>query len=158
MELAQMGDFGALRQKESVAELLKLNSVTAPFGLALTEEQAIALSQNREAALRQTARLEFGGGILSKLVLAFRDSPYLPGDDPIEILSELTELFYEYKNETLDALTDDELLTAMKTAFDGPCHGSTELLAGKSLEALARYIRSGPEDESADEGDDDEWD
>lgn len=155
MELAQIENFGALREKETVAELLALNRVTAAYGLVLTQTQALALSQNREAALQRTARLEFGGGILPKLILAFRDSPYFPGGDPVVVLSELMDIFYAYKNETLDALTDDELLAAMRAAYDGTCHGCTALLAGRELELLARLVRSGPE--AGGEEEDDDW-
>lgn len=156
MELAQIGDFGALREQESVSALLDLNRFTAPYGLALTEGQAIALSQNREAALQRTARLEFGGGILPKLILAFRESPNFPGGDPVATISELTDIFYEYKNETMDALTDDGLLSAMLTAFDGPCCGSTELLASRDLAEIARLIRGGAREDEPEEAED-EW-
>ena len=156
MELAQMGNFGAMRQRESVAELMNMNRFTAAYGLVLTEAQALALTQNRDAALQRTARLEFGGGILPKLILAFRDSPNLLGGEPVEILSELTDIFYEYKNETMDAFTDDELLSAMRTAFDGPCRGSTELLAAQELDALARMVRGGVREDGVGELDD-EW-
>ncbi|NCB64181.1 MAG: hypothetical protein EOM52_11380 [Clostridia bacterium] len=158
MDLAQIGDFGLLRQKEAVTELMSVNRFTAAYGLVFTEEQALVLSQARESALRHTARLEFGAGILPKLVLAFRDSPELPGEDPVALLSELTDIFYEFKNETLDALTDDELLAAMKAAFDGPCHGSTELLAARDLSALAGFLRNGPAAGGAEEEEDgDVW-
>ena len=43
--------------------------------------------------------------------------------------------------ETMDALTDGELLQFMREAFDGACGGSTELLCGRELPCLARQIR-----------------
>ena len=58
-------------------------------------------------------------------------------------LHELTALFYEAKSETLDAVSDKELIYFMKKAFDGICAGSTELLSGVALEKLARHIRAG---------------
>ena len=53
----------------------------------------------------------------------------------------LQESFYLYKNESLDELTDDELLEFMKEAFDGRCQGSLEYLEETVLEEFARNIR-----------------
>lgn len=153
-ELARFLNTPAERQE--VNELLTLERFTIPYGLALTEAEAKSLTHVRQQALTHTGRLEFGGSILPKLILAFRTSPHLHPQNFASTLAELTEIFYTYKNETMDALTDDELISAMKSAFDGPCHGSTELLAGRDLEELARAIRSAPLMDEMEEGAD-EW-
>lgn len=49
----------------------------------------------------------------------------------VETLHELIEIFYFYKNETLDLISDDELIKFMKNSFDGKCQGSLELLSGR---------------------------
>ena len=56
-------------------------------------------------------------------------------------MEQLQSIFYEYKNETLDELTDDELIEAMKDYFDGQCQGSVEYLEETCLEELAGGIR-----------------
>ncbi|MFT8390826.1 MAG: DUF6323 family protein [Sporolactobacillus sp.] len=133
----------ALIQKQAVHAILGCNARTAPFGLILTENQAIALEQQRFYALKENGRVEFGGGVIEKLIAAFCDSPYLCQDHYEETLHELLTIFYYYKNETLDLLSDSRLIAEMKQAYNGPCHGSLELLAGDELERLSRDLRSG---------------
>ena len=118
-----------------------------------------ALGEARVKALENTGRVEFGGGILKKLILAFCDSPYITQNSYAGILAQLQEIFYYFKNESLERLTDEELLGAMRRFFNGPAHGSLEMLAGSSLEELCRGLRGGrPEKkEGEQEDEDDEW-
>ena len=59
--------------------------------------------------------------------------------------SKVCSIFYEYKNESMDALADDELIEKMQEAFNGECQGSTDYLEETILEELARNIRVGGE-------------
>lgn len=134
---------GALIEKQAVSEVMKCNDLTLRFGLALTEAQALALVETRSFALKENGRVEFGGGIIDKMIYVFCDSPYLYGANYEEVLHDLLEVFYYYKNETLDLIGDEDLLNYMKEAFDGVCQGSLELLAGRELYRLARNLRYG---------------
>ena len=102
--------------------------------------------ERRAAALRDTGRVEFGEGILPKLIYAFYDSPWLDPDHYADTLAELQDLFYYYKNESLGRLTDDALLAAMRKAFDGPAQGSLEYLGDTALDRLCRELRGGEGD------------
>ena len=137
-------------------ELLRVNAQTARYGLTLTPEQAAELQNTRVQALRAHGRVEFGSGVLDKIALVFCDSSYLTSDNYAQALGELVELFYYYKNETFDRLSDDELIDCMKKAFDGPCQGSLELLAGRELNALARDIHWGGSSSDEDDLEEDE--
>ena len=99
-------------------ELAKCNQVSERFGLSLSQQQMEWLMQNRYESLKSTGRIEFGEGITSKLVFTFCDSSYLNQEEYAELLMELQELFYTLKRETLEQLTDDELLCAMRIIFD----------------------------------------
>ena len=55
----------------------------------------------------------------------------------------MVDIFYNYKNETLNYIGDEELIEIMKKYFDGYCQGSLELLEGKVLYKIADNIRSG---------------
>ena len=66
-------------------------------------------------------RIKLGDGITEKLILAFCDSPYLSGENYEEVLHELLECFYLFKNETADCIGDDALLRFLRKQFDGPC-------------------------------------
>ena len=141
---------GALIQKQAVNEIMKCNDMTVKFGLILTETQALELVETRSYALKQNGRIEFGGGVIDKIISEFCDSPYISMNNYNETLHELLEIFYYFKNETLDLMSDDDLIKYMKNAFDGICQGSIELLSGRELYKLARNLRYGYEPDYSD--------
>ncbi len=146
-----------LIQRQAIGEIMKCNDMTARFGLELTERQAAQLVETRAFALKTAGRIEFGGGVIQKLIYAFCDSPYLMGQNYESTLHELVELFYYYKNETENRFSDDELIDFMKKAYDGPCAGSLELLAGRELYRLAENLRWGrPANFNSEAADEDE--
>lgn len=133
----------ALIQKQGINEVMRYNDQTAKFGLELTEEQAVALVETRMLSLKNTGRIEFGGGVIDKIIFEFCDSPYLTMENYEETLHGLIKTFYNYKNETLDLMSDEELIQYMKKSFDGICHGSLDLLSCLELDNLVRNLRSG---------------
>lgn len=132
-------------------EIRACNEFTERFGLTLNEKEIDELVQCRLDALKNSGRIEFGGGILPKLIFAFCDSPYIDQSNYEEILADLQEAFYYYKSDALDALTDDELIEFMVSVFNGRAQGSTEYLLGTSLNALCRYARNGYDERNLDE-------
>lgn len=124
----------------------------------------LALLRSRESeALARCGRVDFGGGVLAKLTQAFADSPHIQRGELAQTLAELTELFYEFKNATRDALSDDELLLAMAALFNGPAQGSAERLGDASAALLLRAARGEPcrstdDDEEGDEPEEDDND
>jgi hypothetical protein len=145
----------SLIQKQAVDEIVKYNDITVNYGLVLTEKQAIALTETRSHTLTETGRIEFGGGIIGKIITSFCDSPYISMHNYEETLHELIEMFYCYKNETLDLISDDELIKYMKKSFNGVCQGSLDLLSGRVLYNLARNLRYGYEPFGYDDMNDD---
>lgn len=129
--------------ERTATELVRCNEITTQFGLKLSQQQAKELVCTRTESLKRNGRIEFMGGVLEKLIIAFCDSPFLSQTDYASILNELVETFYYFKNETLDELDDDELIEIMKQFFDETCRGSVELLQNRELEAVARNIRYG---------------
>ena len=135
-------------------ELCECNNLTARFGLTLSEAQIHSLVERRFNALMDTGRIEFGEGILKKLVYSFCDSPYLTQENYEETIIELQDSFYYFKNESMDRISDDELIEFMSAVFNGRAQGSLEYLSGTSLEELCRYARQGWDpDRDADSGD-----
>lgn len=59
----------------AVRELETCNKISARFGLILSPAQIQSLVEHRFRALKNTGRVEFGEGIIKKLVYAFCDSP-----------------------------------------------------------------------------------
>lgn len=132
-----------LKQQNELELLISFNEKTEQFGLTLTEEDAESLMECRNESLKKYRRVEFGNGILEKLIYSFCDSQYIDQNNYLEILEQLQEIFYEYKNEADDKLTDDELLTFMKEEFESDCAGDMEYLESTCLERFATAIKSG---------------
>lgn len=121
--------------------LLAYNELSMQYGLCLSEEDVRELIECRNVAVKEVGRVEFGEGILPKLIYAFCDSPYINSDSYKDILAELQEAFYYFKNETMETYTDDELIEYMVKVFNGSAEGSVEYLVETSLERLARAIK-----------------
>lgn len=130
-------------RKQELARILDCNRRTAEFGLCLSEEEAERLLAVRERALKDSGRVEFGGGILPDLIAAFCDSQYINQEDYEDILAKLQDIFYSFKNETMDEVTDGELLDFMRYEFEGICFGDLEYLRDTCMERFARASRAG---------------
>ncbi len=135
----------ANQQKQEITKVLECNDKSSRFGLILSEEEAKGLIVSRRDTLKEQRRVEFGGGILPNLIDAFCDSEFMQQDTYAETLTELQELFYLYKNESRDLMTDDELMAVMRELYDTVCFGSVEYLADTCLERFARAVRAGYE-------------
>lgn len=133
----------AQKQKNELAALISINDKTKPFDLVLSEDDAKELIISRNNTLKKYQRVELSEGILEKLIFTFCDSAYLNQQDYAETLIQLQDIFYEFKNESLDLLTDDELLAFMREQFDGICFGDLEYLEGTCLDKFAEAIRAG---------------
>ena len=129
--------------EKAEAMLAKCNLSSAPYGLTLSPDGLQRLMAQRGEALRGTGRIEVGEGVLPLLVETFRSSPYLIQTQYEETLAELQELFYQFKNECLDLLSDRELAEAMALIFDQAAQGSLEFLAELDWRTLYRVAVTG---------------
>lgn len=142
----------AFQRQAQLEKTLETNCRTEKFGLTLTAEDAALLLEERGRALREQERIEFGEGILPKLIDSFCDSTFLTQEGYVDTLVRLQEIFYLYKNETMDELTDDELLHFMREQFDGTCFGDLDYLEGTCLSIFAQAVRAGYRGYQATEG------
>lgn len=124
-----------------IRNVMDINRQTERFGLVLTEEDARTLMESRKNTLKEQQRVEFGEGILPKMIFTFCDSQYIYQENYVDTILRLQEIFYLYKNEAIEEMSDDELLDFMKHSFDGECQGTLEYLEGTALEEFARDIR-----------------
>ncbi len=157
-----MNALSSLIQKQAVDEIVKCNDFTFRFGLTLSHQDALELVETRTFSLKGNGRIEFSGGVIEKIIKEFCDSPYISRHNYVETLHDLIEIFYYYKNETLDLLSDDDLIKLMKNSFDSKCQGSLELLSGRELNKMARNLRYGyaldySEDNEYEEDENDEY-
>ena len=136
-------DFTMLLSEQSQMNIIrKTNEYSNQFGLSLTDDDIGELLVRRRESLSEQQRVEFGAGILDKIIFAFCDSDYVYQENYLETIIRLQNIFYLYKNESLDELTDDELISIMRNAFEEKCHGSLEYLEETFLDEFARNIRS----------------
>lgn len=143
MSFEIMNISSSLIQKQLLEEIEKCNDYTAQFGLTLSRLDAVELIETCNRSLKRTGRIEFGGSIVSKIIMEFCDSPYISMHNYAQTIHELTDIFYLYKNETLDLISDDDLIKFMKKSFDGKCQGSLELLSERELYNMAHNLRYG---------------
>lgn len=126
-----------------LTSVLDTNQYTSQFGLVLSEDDARLLLAERQNTLKEQKRIEFGATILPRLIYEFCDSAYIRQEDYAETLIQLQDIFFLYKNEMLDEITDDELLHFMKEQFETVCYGDLDYLSGTCLELFAQAIRAG---------------
>lgn len=131
------------KKQEEIAKIIKCNEYTNQYGLNITEEQVKNIVERRFEALRDTGRIEFGEWIVDRIIIEFCDSPYISQENFGETIYELINMFYYYKNETKDLITDDELLKFMKKYFDGIAQGSIDYLEGTILDRMADNVLNG---------------
>lgn len=134
---------GGAAQKNETGLLLKSNEKLKNTGLFFPGSRRQRLSQHE--MLHCSARegwnsvQAFSAGLLKPSVIrrGFRrrimSRPCMRSPD----------CFRNLKTETMDIVSDDELIDFMKEAFNGFCKGSLELLAGRALPMLAEHVRSG---------------
>ena len=128
-------------EKKELEHVLSCNEISSRFGLSLTTEESKALLVERKNNLKFQERIEFEEGIIPKLIFAFCDSQYVEQDEYMATLIRLQDIFYLFKNETLDEVSDDELIEYMKKCFEGVCQGSLSHLEDTCLSTFARDVR-----------------
>jgi hypothetical protein len=123
------------------------------FGLRLSLPEIKALVCAEQETLVACGRLEFGEGILPRLIHTFCDSPYILRDDAFDTLNALQELFYTYKNDLDDTISDDELLEVMCKLFHNKAQGSLLYMENVAVSALVRALcGDSPEDDEDEDG------
>lgn len=132
--------------KDEFQALKKCNDNTSEYKLSLSDSDIKRILSTRNQALSKNGRVEINSYVIENIIEAFADSPYIFQDNYADTIEGLVEVFYEYKNETMDCLSDDEMISVMKEFYDGYCNGSIELLEGKVLYRIAQNIRSGVKD------------
>ncbi len=139
-----MGNFLEVMQKQAcIEQILAKNPHAEKYGLTLSRADAELLAAERGRILNQERRVEIGHGIMPEIIEVFCDSAYLSRDTYVDDLVRLEEIFFAYKNETMDELTDGELLCFMKEQFETVCGGDLEYLEGTCLDLFAQAVRAG---------------
>ncbi len=126
-----------------LVQVRETNRYTEQFGLTLSETDTELLLEEKNRVLKAEQRVEFGQSILPQIIYAFCDSSFLSQNNYVETLARLQEMFYLYKNEMQDEITDGELIHFMKEQFETVCYGDLDYLEGTCLDIFAQAIRAG---------------
>ena len=134
-----MADLGILQALGSSGGALSstAHKALSEAGLALTEAQVAALTHTEREALRQAERVSFGPGALDALVTEFASSHYLQRESAGACMEQLLLAFYELREDFPASTSDQEIIQALKHAFDGEAAGSAELAVSLAAEALS---------------------
>ena len=143
--MAEQNWLQAMQMQAQLQKVMETNQYTQQYGLSLSPEDAQLLVAERTNTLREQKRVEFGNSILPAIIYEFCDSAFIDAKNYVATLTRLQEIFFLYKNEMMDEITDDELLEFMREQFEEKCCGDTEYLEGTFLSDFAQAIRSGKE-------------
>ena len=133
----------ALLERTQIQKVMESNQYTEQYGLTLSEQDAEILAQERKRTLIEQKRVEFGESILPRIIYEFCDSAFISQSNYVESLTRLQEIFFLYKNEMLDEISDEELLNFMKEQFETVCFGDFDYLEGTCLDIFAQAVRAG---------------
>ncbi len=123
-------------------KLKSCNDMTIKYGLLLSDQQINDLIEGRYNALADNDRIEFGDGILKNLITAFCDSVYINQQNYFNTIFLLQELFYYFINESMESVSDDELIELLEFNFDCVCQGSFEYLSSLSFDDMYNNFKS----------------
>lgn len=131
------------KKQLEIANIKKCNEYISKYGLVLSDNQIENILERRKETLKETGRVELREGIIDKLIKEFCDSPYINQENFAYNIYELIEIFYEYKNYTMDLITDDELIKFMKKSYDGMAQGDLEYLSGTVMHKMVENLFKG---------------
>lgn len=132
-----------LEEQGGLEQVLETNQAAGQYGLVLTREEAELILAERRRVLREERRVEFGEGIVPGIIYEFCDSDFIDQDNYVDTIIRLQEIFYLYKNEMQDEISDEELLHFMREQFEEICFGDLDYLEGTCLNLFAQAIRAG---------------
>ena len=144
MEFDLLFDFQenkSLYKQNIQKNILQTNEKSVEFGLSLSERDAEMLAETCNNSICEQERIEFGDSIAVKLIEKFMQSSYISQNEYADIIALLIDIFYSAKEESLDILTDDEVIDIMFDFFENQSGGSVEMLETRDMDYLCRKIR-----------------
>lgn len=91
-------------------KLLKINDESSAYGLILTPQDVEEIIKSRGYSLKNYGRIDLNMDVTKKLINKIYTSQYTDKDDYVEIINDLQDIFYYLKNETLDEISDNEII------------------------------------------------
>ena len=108
-------------QEQCSEKLLKLNDESINYGLVLTQKDINDIMKNINETLKKIGRIETSADALEKVISIVYSSPYTDKENYVENINDMQELFYYFKSQVLDLLSDDEVIEILDKAYDEKC-------------------------------------
>lgn len=99
-------------------EILKINEESLAYGLILKPKDVEEIINSRAYSLKTYGRIDLNMDITKKLIKKIYKSQYTNKDDYVEIINDLQDIFYYLKNETLDKLSDNEIIDIISEFYE----------------------------------------
>lgn len=100
-------------------EILNLNNESQGYGLVLSKEDVDEIINSRNDTLKYYGRIELDIDVTKKIIENLYTSQYTEKDDYVELINDMQEIFYYLKNETLDEISDIEIITILDKFYNG---------------------------------------
>ena len=119
-------------------EILDLNEKSQIYGLTLNKEDVKEIINSRDNTLKNYGRIELDIGITKMIIENLYKSQYTDKDDYVYAINDLHEVFYYLKNETLDQISDIEVIEIIDDIYNN-CSGRIDIVQEKCEEFAKNY-------------------
>ena len=125
-------------QTKQENEILNLNEESQIYGLTLNQEDVKEIINSRDNTLKNYGRIELDIGVTKMIIENLYKSQYIDKDDYVYLINDLHEIFYYLKNETLDKISDVEIIEIIDEFYNN-CSGRIDILQEKCEEFAKSY-------------------
>lgn len=122
-------------------EILQMNSESEQYGLSLSQDDIEEIIKSRNHTLQSYGRIDLNINATKQLIENLYISQYTDKDDYVELINDLQDIFYYLKNETLDEISDIEILEIIDE-FYNECSGRIDNVQNK-VEKFAQDYKWG---------------
>ena len=119
-------------------EILNLNEKSQMYGLSLNKEDVKEIINSRDNTLKSYGRIELDISITKMIIENLYKSQYTDKDDYVYAINDLHEVFYYLKNETLDQISDIEIIDIIDEVYNN-CSGRIDIVQEKCEEFAKSY-------------------
>ena len=119
-------------------EILDLNEKSQIYGLTLNKEDVKEIINSRDNTLKNYGRIELDISITKMIIENLYKSQYTDKDDYVYAINDLHEVFYYLKNETLDQISDIEIIEIIDEVYNN-CSGRIDIVQEKCQEFAKSY-------------------
>lgn len=99
-------------------QILEINDKSVDYGLVLSPKDVEEVIKSRKDSLKTYGRIDLNMDITEKIMEILYTSQYTDKDDYLELISDLQDIFYYLKNETLDEISDNEILDKISEFYE----------------------------------------